>query len=238
MGTNNGARRRLLLFDIDGTLVLTGGAGQQAMNAAIRDVFGYADAVEGIQLAGRTDRAIVEDAVAAKSGSTAALDGRYAAFQAAYFTHLARELEADRPRKRALPGVYDLLASLASRDDVVLALLTGNFRESAEIKLAHFDLWRYFSWGAFGGATRDRNALFPVAMDEAGARGWRRSAPGEVVVIGDTPHDVEVARAGSAVAVGVATGMHSVADLEAAGADIVFADLSDTRAVEAVLAGP
>lgn len=228
---------RLLLFDIDGTLVMTGGAGQDAMAAAIRDVFGFERALDGIVLAGRTDRAILEDALAARAGQEALLDGKYDAFRRAYFGHLAREIEADRPGKRALPGVAPLLSALAGRDDVTLALLTGNFRESAEIKLSHFDLWRYFSWGAFGAETRDRNALFPVAMREAGTRGFTPGSPREVVVIGDTPHDVRVAHAGGAVAVAVATGHHTMHDLEAAGAEIVFEDFSDTAAVEAALLG-
>jgi phosphoglycolate phosphatase-like HAD superfamily hydrolase len=231
----HGAARRLLLFDIDGTLVLTGGAGQDAMAAAVKDVFGFEDALDGVQLAGRTDRAILEDALASRAGRPVPLDGKYDAFRAAYFRHLAREIEVERPRKRALPGVHALLDALAARGEAALGLLTGNFRESAEIKLAHFDLWRYFSWGAFGSETRDRNALFPVAMREAATRGFAAASPRDVVIIGDTPHDIFVAHAGRALAVGVATGQHSVADLDAAGADVVFEDLSDTGAVLAAL---
>ena len=131
--------------------------------------------------------------------------------------------------KGALPGVRTLLDTLAARDDVSLALLTGNFRESAEIKLAHFDLWRYFAWGAFGEEAFERNHLLPIALD----RHRERHAPidaADVIVIGDTPHDIRCARSGGARVVAVATGNYDASSLRAHAPDLLLDDLSDIAA--------
>ena len=117
------------------------------------------------------------------------------------------------------------------RDDMALGLLTGNFEEGARIKLQHFDLWKYFRCGAFGDDASDRNHLVPVAMQRARDCGLVDASPSDVVVIGDTPHDIACARAVGATPVAVATGSYSVDQLRGAGADIVFKDLSETEAV-------
>jgi phosphoglycolate phosphatase len=120
---------------------------------------------------------------------------------------------------------------------VFLALLTGNFADAAQAKLSYFDLWRYFVCGAFGDDAGDRNALVAVALDRTRRCGFPPVAPRDVIVIGDTPHDVACAAASGAVAVAVATGFADKASLSAAGADVVFDDLSDTSAVLAALDG-
>ncbi|MBA3298101.1 MAG: haloacid dehalogenase-like hydrolase [Acidobacteria bacterium] len=221
--------RKLVLFDIDGTLVLTGGAGLRAMNRALEEVLGHPDGLDGIQLAGRTDWAILADAVG-KVGR-ALDDPLLAALRDGYVRNLAAEI--DRPGrgvKAVMPGIRDLLDALAARDDVFVALLTGNFEAGARIKLEHFDLWRYFSCGAFGGDAADRNALVPFAVARARACGLPDIAPSHVIVVGDTPHDVACAKAAGAVPVAVATGGYSVDQLRESGADIVFNDLGDTAA--------
>jgi phosphoglycolate phosphatase-like HAD superfamily hydrolase len=129
-----------------------------------------------------------------------------------------------------MPGVHALLDALTVRDDLALGLLTGNFAEGARIKLEHFDLWKYFAFGAFGDDAADRNALVPVAVERARARGVGGVTPADVLVVGDTPHDVACALAVGAVPVGVATGGFSVDQLRASGAEIVFEDLSDREA--------
>jgi phosphoglycolate phosphatase len=226
---------KLLLFDIDGTLVLTGGAGKDAMARALTEVFGISHPLAEVALAGRTDRAILEDALAAAPGGPVPIDGRLSRFQDAYFARLAEELTLPRPHKRALPGVDALLDRLSRRDDVVLGLLTGNFRESARLKLGHFDLWRYFAWGAFGD-TPDRNALVPVAVQCARDHGCPDlESPAAVVILGDTPHDVACARNAGATSVAVATGCFSMDELRAAGADVVLPDLSRTDDVVRLL---
>jgi phosphoglycolate phosphatase len=239
--------RKLLLFDIDGTLILTGGAGGRAMTRAFEATYGLVDALKRVDLAGRTDRIIISDALSHAGLSFE--EHRLEEFRRVYCTFLAEELPRDLAAqangvpqatgsghvagapvsKGALPGVRALLDALAGRDDVRLALLTGNFRQSAEIKLAHFDLWRYFSWGAWGEDAFDRNHLLPIALDRHRER-EEPIDPADVVVIGDTPHDIQCARSGGARVVAVATGNYSAATLGSHTPDVLFDDLSDTSA--------
>jgi phosphoglycolate phosphatase-like HAD superfamily hydrolase len=130
-----------------------------------------------------------------------------------------------------MPGVGELLDALARRHDVFLALLTGNYAAAAKIKLEAFDLWKYFRCGAFGEDAHDRNDLVPVAVRRARDCGLPDLPAERVVVIGDTPLDVACARAAGARAIAVATGGVDEDTLRASGADVVFADLSDTPAV-------
>ena len=221
--------RKLVLFDIDGTLVLTGGAGVRAMNRALQDAFGHANGLDGIPVAGRTDWAILSDAVR-KVGRS--LDGALLAdLEYRYVTNLAEEIQHPGiGRKEVLPGIREILAALEARDDVFVGLVTGNFEAGAQVKLGYFDLWRYFTCGAFGGDAADRNALVPFALERARGCGLPDIADEDILVIGDTPHDVTCAHAAGAIAVGVATGSSPVEELEAAGAQHVFLDLSDTQA--------
>jgi phosphoglycolate phosphatase len=221
---------KIILFDIDGTLVLTGGAGLRAMNRACEDVVGHADALAGIQVAGRTDWIILHDAL---SRVGRALDEPlFAALRDRYLQHLREEIELPgQGRKGVMPGVRELLDTLAARVEVFLGLLTGNFEAGARIKLEHFDLWRYFRCGAFGDDAADRNALVPFAVDRMKQRGVARVRVEDVFVVGDTPHDVACALAVGAVPIGVATGGYTLDQLRASGADTVFETLSDTDAV-------
>jgi phosphoglycolate phosphatase-like HAD superfamily hydrolase len=221
--------RKLVLFDIDGTLVLTGGAGLRAMNRALEDAFGRTEALDGIPVAGRTDWAILADAVRRFGRS---LDGATLAdLEARYVANLAEEIHhPGQGRKGVMPGIPQILETLDRRDDIVVGLLTGNFEGGAQVKLGYFDLWRYFQFGAFGGDAADRNALVPFAVERARSCGLPEIADSDVIVVGDTPHDVLCAHAAGAVAVGVATGSSSVEDLRAAGAEHVFADFSDASA--------
>ncbi len=221
--------RKLVLFDIDGTLVLTGGAGLRAMNTALQEVFGHANGLDGIALAGRTDWAILSDAVRRIGRS---LDGALLAdLEQRYVTNLAEEIQQPGTgRKQVLPGIPEILAELERREDVLVGLVTGNFEAGARVKLGHFDLWRYFTCGAFGGDAADRNALVPFALERARACGLPDIADEHILVIGDTPHDVTCAHAAGAIAVGVATGTSPVEELRAAGAEHVFEDLGDTAA--------
>ncbi len=225
---------KVLLFDIDGTLVLTGRAGVRAMNRACQEVIGHSNALDGVAVAGRTDWIILHDALRAIGHEMD--EDLFARLRDTYVTLLREEiLLPGEGVKAVLPGVAGLLDALRARPDVFLALLTGNFEEGARIKLEHFDLWRYFKCGAFGDDAADRNALVPFALDRARACGLDAIAPEEVFVVGDTPHDVACARAVGAVPVGVATGSFSVADLRGSGADIVFPDLCDTAAFMRVI---
>jgi phosphoglycolate phosphatase len=216
----------LVLFDIDGTLIQTGRAGMRGMNRAFGDLFGAPDALDGVPVAGRTDRAIVSE-VLAKIGVLAD-PSTIARVRDEYCRHLPAALAdpASRPMN-VLPGVPGLLKELESREDVVTALLTGNFVAGAEIKLGYFDLWTRFAFGAFGDAHSERRALVPVAVAEAVRHGHHTFAPERIVVIGDTPLDVDCAHAYGARAIAVATGMYSMDTLRDTQADLTVATLAD-----------
>lgn len=218
----------LILFDIDGTLVLTGGAGGRAMRRAFHEIFHIDDAFDGIPMPGRTDLSIIRDALT-RAGLTNE-NVRIARLCDRYCHYLAEALQEPHPRKMIMPGVRELLDALQPREDVFLALLTGNFARAAQLKLEHFDLWRYFRCGAFAEDAEDRNHLVPIALERAVAHGAPVPAADRVIIVGDTPLDVACAAASGARAVAVATGPADVVTLRACGADVVFENLSDTRA--------
>ncbi len=197
------------------------------MGLAFAELFGVPEAFKGIPMPGRTDHWIVSKAATAHG--IGALE--MARFHDVYLSHLAHELDEPGPRKGIMPGVRPLLERLSETSDTYLALLTGNIEDAARMKLEYFDLWRYFKCGAFGDGAQDRNSLLPRALDRIRDCGGPTVDPEDVVVIGDTPLDVECASAGNARSIAVATGSHSVEELRAAGADAVFQDLSDTDAV-------
>jgi len=225
----------LILFDIDGTLVLTGGAGGRAMSLAFEEIFSIENAFQGISMAGRTDAWILSDTAAAHGIPPDS--PQLATFRETYLRHLAIEIEKPGPtRKGLMPGVRELLDALASNDDVYLALVTGNYESGARMKLEYFDLWKYFPCGAFGDAAPHRNVLVPRALEAVEACGGPAFAPANAIVIGDTPLDVGCAAHVGARSLAIATGSHSVEQLQAAGADVVLKDLGDTAQVLRVIA--
>ena len=205
------------------------------MGYAFEEIFGIPDAFSGIPMAGRTDAWILSHAAAAHGIAPGSPD--LARFPDAYLLHLAVEITKRGPRFGVMPGVSKLLDVLADRDDVFLALMTGNYEAGARLKLEHFGLWPYFRCGAFGDNAPDRNGLMPRALARVAACGTTVAAA-EAVVIGDTPLDVACAQAGGARSIAVATGNHSVEELQAAGADVVFEDLSDTARVLSAIRNP
>jgi phosphoglycolate phosphatase-like HAD superfamily hydrolase len=229
--------RTVLLFDIDNTLLYTGGAGSHAFNATFEALHGVSDAFRGIAFAGRTDRAILRDGFL-KHGVAIDTDGQFeaalAAFQALYHDRLDSALGIIRGGA-VLPGVVPLLERLSCRQDAYLGLATGNFRRSALQKLEHYGIARYFLDGGFADEAEDRAHLVRAAARRLLDHPDVPPGAHRVVVLGDTPYDIDAARANGFVAVGVATGGSSAADLERAGADHVFDDLADTDAVEHVL---
>jgi phosphoglycolate phosphatase-like HAD superfamily hydrolase len=221
--------RTIVLFDIDGTLVHTLGAGVRGMNRAFERLHGRRGALDGLPIAGRTDRAIVGDAFARLAIEPT--DDAVWALRDAYFSDLRQELA--RPGDGffgVLPGVQDLLDRLEPRPEMAVGLLTGNFVGGAEIKLGHFDLWRRFGFGAFGDRHINRRDLVPVAREAARAAGL---GDGPIVVIGDTPLDIDCAQANGARAVAVATGPYRADALAAA--DLVVETL-EALTTEALLA--
>ena len=224
----------LVLLDIDGTLLLSGGAGKRALNETFEELFGVAGAFDGIPVAGRTDPLLLRDALA-RTELTAEPAVR-ARFHDRYCERLAERIREPLPRKRLMPGVRRLLAALDAHPGLVSALLTGNFARAARIKLEYFRLWQYFACGAYGDDAASRDELVPVAMDRARRCGIDVRVPAQVIVVGDTPLDIRCARAAGAWSVAVATGPFEAAELRSHGADRVLSDLSDTTACVELLA--
>jgi phosphoglycolate phosphatase-like HAD superfamily hydrolase len=222
-------KKPLVLFDIDGTLVLTGRAGVRGMTEAFRQLHRVERALDQVPIAGRTDRAIVVDVM-----TRIGVDPTDAAIQTLhdrYIDHLQVEIgrpPADHP-SCVLPGVVALLDAL-HLGVATSALLTGNFRRGAAVKLGHFDLWDRFTFGAFGDEHVDRRALVPIAIRHAAERGVAVEAA-DVVIIGDTPLDIDCAHANGARAIGVATGPFSRDELLAAGADLAVETLAPASRV-------
>lgn len=223
----NAAGPLVVLWDIDGTLLSSDGAGRWAMEQSFRDLFGVRCALRDTELAGRTDEVILMDSARA-AGLTMTSDD-----QAAFRSHYARLLEAELTcgwrTPLALPGVVPLLAALADDFRFISGLLTGNWQHSAYIKLASVGLADWFSFGAFAGDAPTREDLLPVALRHASQHTGTTAAPHRAVIIGDTPRDVSVARAHGAHSIGVATGPHTSEELNQAGADVVVDDLTDPR---------
>ena len=219
--------KTLLLWDIDGTLIASGGAGVRALGVALTRVFEIEGSLDDIDFAGRTDRWIMRQ-VFAKFG-LAATEENFTRYFEGYVAALPAELA--NPAARVLPGVRTLLAAAADHPGVVQGLLTGNMRCSAQAKLQHHGLWEYFAFGAFGDDSELRNELGPHALRRAVAHAGIGFKPERVWVIGDTPHDIACGKIVGARTIGVATGGHSLAELRAHQPSAVFADLSDTTAV-------
>ncbi len=224
----------LLLFDIDGTLLLSGRAGLRAMTRAFAATFGITNAFEGQNFGGRTDSYLVSNAL--RANGMPDTPEEHERFRQNYIPLLAEEIaHPGAGHKGLMPGALELLEALQDHDHLHLALLTGNYRDAAEIKLQHFEIWEFFEWGAFSDDSADRNALVPIARMRAETYDIPGEAIARVFVIGDTPHDIECARVAGAKSIAVATGGFTVEQLRDAGADEVLPDLSDTAKVLALL---
>jgi phosphoglycolate phosphatase-like HAD superfamily hydrolase len=228
---------RLILFDIDGTLVTARGAGREAFNRALREVFGTVGPAEaGYDFRGRTDLSILHDLMSAAGFSGVEIAARAAAVFAAYVRELAAVL-GDGRRVEVLPGIHEVVRALAERNDAVVGLLTGNVEEGARVKLASTGLWPYFRLGAFGSDHADRRALPAIACARARALMAHEFPFDRVTIIGDTPLDVDCARACGARAVAVATGFYAYDELAGCAPDVLFEDLGEVDRVLAVLTG-
>ena len=205
------------------------------MSLAFEEIFDIANAFQGIPMAGRTDAWILSDT--AEAHGIPPDSPQLATFRETYLRHLAIEIEKPGPtRKGLMPGVRELLDALAARDDIYVALVTGNYQSGARLKLEYFDLWKYFPCGAFGDAAPHRNVLVPRALEAVEACGGPAFAPADTIVIGDTPLDIGCAAHVGAQSLATATGSHSIEQLQAAGADVVLKDLGDTAQVLRVIA--
>lgn len=212
----------LILFDIDGTLLSCGPQIRPLFGEALREVYGRTGPLDAYDFSGRTDTGIVLDLMSAAGIDRETARARLPEMQEAYLRRLEAGLRVEG--MRLLPGVGELLADLAAREDVLLGLLTGNWRRGARIKLSRFDLGRFFSFGAFGDDGVERPELVPHALRRAAAVAGRSFEPHRTLIVGDSLLDVGCARAHGLPSLAVATGRTAAADLAAAGADWVVDD--------------
>ena len=224
--------RRLILFDIDGTLVW-GGPAKGAFNEAMVETYGTAGDIDGLSFAGKTDPQIVRQLLTGKGLDGGTIEKRFDELWERYLNYLGERIEDDPVD--VLPGVAELLEALADFDDVGVGLLTGNIVGGAKLKLDSAGLWSHFGFGSYGSDHEERDALPAVAVVRAREL-WGDSLSAEdAVIVGDTPRDVACGKAAGMRTFAVATGSFSFTTLQATGADHVLEDLSATADVVSLL---
>jgi phosphoglycolate phosphatase len=223
---------RLILFDIDGTLIESGGAGVRSLDYAFRDVLSAENIFADIRMAGKTDLQIVKEGL--RKIGLPADNGYIPQILESYIAHLKKEiLKSDKCLKPGVAAALEALVVLTDRYQ--LGLLTGNFEQGARIKLGSFGLNDYFASGAFGSDHEDRNQLLPIAVHRYNNLSRVAFSGSDCIVIGDTPLDVACAKPYNAACIAVATGPYTKQSLVDAGADIVMDDLSDTDSLIEIL---
>ena len=228
-------RPTVLLFDVDGTLITTGGVGRLAIESAFERLFGRPDAFRSISFAGMTDRAITRAGLMAigRPASEAAIDEAIRTYVEVLEAVVA---DADRATYRVHPGIETALDEIEARGaGYAIGLGTGNIRDGARVKLGRVDLYRRFAFGGFGCDHEDRAELIRIGAERGAATLRAPLAECRVVVIGDTPKDVAAARANGAESIGVGTGPFSPADLVTCGATFACRDLAEPGALDRLL---
>lgn len=227
---------KLLLFDIDGTLLTTNGAGRPAVEAALSEIAGIPISTEGVSFSGKTDPQILREVLTLNGADEALLNGRFHDVVEAFRVTMHRLF--DPAGTDALDGAQALITHLHGDDRFQLALLTGNLQEMAYLKVGAigFDA-QHFPFGAFGSDDEDRNALPAIALERAVAHTQRSFGDRDVLIIGDTPRDIECGRLGGCTTIAVATGRFSREELAAHEPDVLLDNLADAEAfVTTVLA--
>ena len=219
--------KKLILWDIDGTLIVSHGAGVRAMERALTERFGVSCDLGQIDWAGRTDTWITTEVL--RHCGLPETPANVHDYLEAYLQTLPLELKAGK-QGGVLPGVLQILQILHERTDVAQGLLTGNLRRGAELKLSHYRVWHYFEFGAFADDSPWRNDLGPHALRRASELYDMEFSPNRTFIIGDTPHDIECGKVIGARTIAVATGTFTVAQLSAHRPTAVFPDFSDTAA--------
>ncbi len=227
---------RVLLFDIDGTLIWGHGVGHRALVRAMEEVFGTAGTHEEYDWRGKTDPLIVRDLLRHAGIPEATVAARLSQCFDRYVHHLEASL-ANGDRIDVLPGIAPLLAGLAGRPEVTIGLLTGNVEKGAMAKLRPTGLLPFFRVGAYGSDDADRRRLPSVARQRIRTLTGCDVPFADMTIIGDTPLDVDCARACGARAVAVATGQHTVAELAACRPDVVVPSFADVEAAMRMLVG-
>jgi phosphoglycolate phosphatase len=220
-------KTKLVLFDIDQTILNSGGAGERALTLALRERFGREETLENIEIAGKTDLWIAHRIFEAHG--IAPEQDKLDDFLDGYLLFLKDEL--GRGSGHLLPGFPAILHALEALPHVALGLLTGNLRRGAELKLGHYGVLDHFSFGAFADDSHERNQLGPFAQQRAAEAHGVEFGVRSIFIIGDTPHDIACAKAIDARSVGVATGRYSREQLDASNAEFVFDDLGDVDGV-------
>ncbi len=221
--------RKVLLFDIDATLLLSGNAGGRALNRVFDRLYGMKGAFDHIQPHGKTDPLIFREMFEPR-GPEIDPDAEMEKVAELYLIYLEEELQ-DSPRYRIMPGVPELLAALSTRPSLVLGLATGNLEKGAWLKLGRGGLESYFRFGGFGSDAENRTELVRIAMERARDYLGTHVPAEDIYVIGDTPRDILHGKEAGARTVGVATGKSGVEELSRHGPDHVFRDFSDTAEV-------
>jgi phosphoglycolate phosphatase len=221
---------KLLLFDIDGTLVLTGGAGIRALNRAFQQVVGIDNAMENIRPHGKTDPAIVREIFHARAAAANVVHSADLVNQIldAYVSFLPEEVRSSQSY-RILPGITSFLEAFSGHPDIVLGLATGNVEKGARIKLERGNLNSYFRFGGFGSDAENRAHLVRCAAENGFRCCGQTIASEDIFVIGDTPRDIDAGREAGFRTVGVATSDYSREQLEESGADLVMSDFDQDR---------
>lgn len=227
--------KKLILWDIDGTIIVSHGAGFRAMARALTERFDRTVDMGTIDWAGRTDSWIAGEVL--RVTGLPDTPGNIHDFLEAYLAILPKELSAGRPGQ-VLPGILELLETLRTRPDVVQGLLTGNLQRGAEVKLTHHKVWHYFEFGAYADDSPRRNDLGPHALRRAKERHAIDFAPQHTFIIGDTPHDIECGKVIGARTIAVATGKYSMAELASHQPTAVFQNFADTAAFLRVIENP
>ena len=225
---------KLVLFDIDGTLLSAAGAGRRAIKQALAETVGEVPAADTWMFAGKTDPQLTRELLVHHGVEESELPRLIDEVLARYLAYLGPMIAA-APDAHLKPGVLPLLAELSRRPNVVVALLTGNHIAGARLKLEHFGIAEHFELGAYGSDHAHRPELPAIAVARAQAQLGHAFEGKDIIIIGDTEHDVTCGAALGVRAIAVATGPYDVAALTAHGADHVFADLSDTEAVLAAI---
>lgn len=226
---------KLLLFDIDGTLIHTGGAGLRAIERVFSVSYDIEGAVQGIKADGKTDPFILSE-IFRNTLSRDYIDREAARIYRRYVHYLEEEMKSENPIT-VLNGVLQILEVISLRDDLKLAIATGNIEEGAWIKLRYSGLQSYFKCGAFGSDSEDRGDIIRIAIERAGRILNNGNGFHEVFVIGDTPFDMIHGKAAGAKVLGVATGSYSLKDLEIYDPDYLFEDFGDVETVLKVFVG-
>ncbi len=224
----------LVLFDIDGTLLNSHGAGRRAMKVALERVYGTAGNLDRYNMAGKTDRRIIFDVLTAAGLTPEDVSARFAAYVEVYVRTLAQIVREHPPTP--LPGAHLLVERLARRPDIILGLLTGNLPEGARIKLksAGFDP-DLFRVSAYGSDALDRDHLPPIALERARSELGHTFRDKHIVIVGDTPLDIQCSRTVNAKSVAVATGPYPMEVLAQHRPDVLLPDLSDVERAEAAI---